>query len=49
MGRGFSPAAFRKKEISKMSERVGSVGCRFDVKSLHWSSDEHLSAPSLDC
>jgi hypothetical protein len=29
--------------------RIGSIGCCFGFKSLHWSSNAHLSVPSLDC
>jgi RNA polymerase sigma-70 factor (ECF subfamily) len=38
--------AFAKTELA---ERIGSIGCRFGFKSLHWTSDVPLFMPSLDC
>jgi phage terminase large subunit-like protein len=29
--------------------RIGSTGCCFGFKSLHWARDITLSVPSLDC
>ena len=39
-------------EPSNSQNSIGSLvvnGCRFGFKSLHWTSDVHLSVPSLDC
>ena len=39
----------RFQVIGTDTSRIGSIGCRFGFKSIHWSSDVHFSLPSLEC